>query len=365
LEDAEGSASRAFAQIMNPPNVDDDVIVDSNLPYGIFISMENAEKVNFRPDASWKKAKKKFTGATEPTEGYISLNPRIVFLHTAPLEVSYRGDDGKTENLGLAYKAGKPTEAGIKAGIAPKEGKKQQGYSLNTRNLVFFVGANKELLHDEPLSFKSRGMLGNYLAKELPRFHLECATYLNPNSKGFPPNVKSLLILDLELDYTRNEGTSPFIRFKSRAFPTKDEVGVSKKAQTKNGLEFTLIGKTFEDLAISKSTPQAATILAAWESNKQFLEPLPVKGAPVPFKATGAFDISTVEVGEDGITKVNFDVHASGKSYVVSLSEERMTLLDEPVDYEIKGILQNGVVDPKMITAIEVEPEVNYDDVAF
>jgi Family of unknown function (DUF5895) len=128
---------------------------DESLPYlqmlnqqdpckaGFFITIENAEAVEFRPSAPWEKHTTTFQSG-ETAEGYRSLTARMLVLRKSDLMMFDR-DNG--DYIGLYQKAGYDRNKMV----------------LKTRYLVYLLDGANQLLHEQPLLFTTKGaMCGDF-----------------------------------------------------------------------------------------------------------------------------------------------------------------------------------------------------------
>jgi Family of unknown function (DUF5895) len=128
---------------------------DESLPYlqmlnqqdpskaGFFITIENAEAVEFQPRGPWEKHTTTFQSG-ETAEGYRSLTVRMLVLRKSDLMMFDR-DNG--DYIGLYQKAGYDRNKMV----------------LKTRYLVYLLDGANQLLHEQPLLFTTKGaMCGDF-----------------------------------------------------------------------------------------------------------------------------------------------------------------------------------------------------------
>jgi hypothetical protein len=127
---------------------------DKSLPYlqmnqqdpnkaGFFITIENAEAVEFQPSAPWEKHTTTFQSG-ETAEGYRSLTVKMLVLRKSDLMMFDR-DNGNY--IGPYQKAGYDRNKMV----------------LKTRYLVYLLDGANQLLHEQPLLFTTKGaMCGDF-----------------------------------------------------------------------------------------------------------------------------------------------------------------------------------------------------------
>jgi hypothetical protein len=138
---------------------------DESLPYlqmlnqqdpskaGFFITIENAEAVEFRPSAPWEKHRTTFQSA-ETAEGYRSLTVRMLVLRKSDLMMFDR-DNG--DYIGLYQKAGYDRNKMV----------------LKTRYLVYLLDGANQLLHEQPLLFTTKGAMCGDFGEVYQKFRRE------------------------------------------------------------------------------------------------------------------------------------------------------------------------------------------------
>jgi hypothetical protein len=133
-----------FAQVINGNSGDP---TDS----GIFILKAEADKVGFEPDARWTEYEHSFAGSKEKSLGYMSQNPRILIVRSGGLAMFWR-ENGKFD------------------GYYKHELYNKNNHSLKTRYLIYFIGEDGSLLHEEPMQFTPKGVFGATFGEKLKAF---------------------------------------------------------------------------------------------------------------------------------------------------------------------------------------------------
>jgi hypothetical protein len=138
---------------------------DESLPYlqmlnqqdpnkaGFFITIENAEAVEFQPSAPWEKHTTTFHSG-ETAEGYRSLTVKMLVLRKSDLMMFDR-DNGNY--IGLYQKAGYDRNKMV----------------LKTRYLVYLLDGANQLLHEQPLLFTTKGAMCGDFGEVYQKFRRE------------------------------------------------------------------------------------------------------------------------------------------------------------------------------------------------
>lgn len=147
---------------------------EKDLPYGLFIPLDQAENAGFTPDANWifespclgGKAVSKF-GGSGSTPGYF-VRPgkmaRIVVLAMSLPEVYTKkkiAGNNSTVCLGpyfTCFDASGPVKS--EAGLAFDSAEKNTGWQKSVRYLFYPLGENNEPLSDRPLSVRISNTFG-------------------------------------------------------------------------------------------------------------------------------------------------------------------------------------------------------------
>ncbi len=116
---------------------------------GFFLSAENAEAVNFQATQEWQPYEATFNSG-DSTAGFRSLTARFLILRRSPLLMFSRGD---LTFLGPYQRSQYNAEVVLK-----------------TRYLVYLVSKQKELLHDSPLQFTSKGAVCGSFGEHYGKF---------------------------------------------------------------------------------------------------------------------------------------------------------------------------------------------------
>jgi hypothetical protein len=120
---------------------------------GFFITIENAEAVQFQPSDEWKKHTATFQNG-DTADGYRCLNARLLVLRRSALLMFDR-------------------DSGDYLGPYQKDGYDRNTIVLKTRYLVYLVDAANQLLHDQPLLFTTKGAMCGDFGEVYQKFRRE------------------------------------------------------------------------------------------------------------------------------------------------------------------------------------------------
>ena len=283
-----------WLQVINHPKLSAEKAQRLGEPWGIFLSAENAEAVNFTANDDWEFTEVEFKPGTK-NAGLISRSIRAVFVHRSGLEVQARGESGRWEFLDLAYRGGKITPSGEHARD------NREDYRKVTRSLLYLLGQDNKPLHTSPLQFTTRGAFGAALGVDLGNHYAQFENVFF-KSQGRPVKAinasgrsRIVYAASLGVDFAGFEakGLNPAIYMAARQCAvTKPENLVSKDVQDCMGRDQLLQGVMLSTLFIPSSSEfgqQLANDFALYESF-----PLPNRGQSEPEPV--APPVSPVEV---------------------------------------------------------------------
>jgi hypothetical protein len=146
---------------------------DESLPYiqllnqqdvskaGFFITIENAEAVQFQPSAEWQKHTTTFQNG-DTAKGYRCLSARLLVLRRSPLLMF----DGLRPTVGHR-------DSGDYLGLYQKAGYDRNVMVLKTRYLVFLLDEQHQPLHEQPLLLTAKGSFCGDLGDVYQKFRRE------------------------------------------------------------------------------------------------------------------------------------------------------------------------------------------------
>jgi hypothetical protein len=120
---------------------------------GFFITIDNAEAVQFQPSGDWENHRTTFQNG-DTAEGYRSLTARMLVLRKSELMMFDR-DSG--DYIDLYQKAGYDRNTMV----------------LKMRYLIYLVDAANQLLHDQPLLFTTKGAMCGDFGEVYQKFRRE------------------------------------------------------------------------------------------------------------------------------------------------------------------------------------------------
>jgi len=253
-----------YCQIQNPPNLALSQIEKLNPSWGWFIPAEQAELANFNINEDWTPTRLTFgedTPNPRHVDGFLAKKIRIVNLHRSNIEVQSKAENG-WKYCGLAYKSGQLTSHGE---LAQSD---RKNYRLRTRQLLFFLNDENELLHSQPIKLGMNAGVGAAFGGELKEFRREVETAFfalnGERQQQLSNRAHSLTVFDAELGIHKSEGKSPYIYPSSRLTPDEAKTVVRHERQVQ------LEQKPLTDLVIDGKSDTGKIILDAWEEHKDF-----------------------------------------------------------------------------------------------
>ena len=304
--DTEQSLKIPHCQIIPPPNVDAEMIEQMKRPYGFFIPMQQAQELEFSPDGSWQLIQHKFKGSKEPTQGYITLNPRFAVIRKSPLEVHEKGEKG-FHFTAVAY------NRGIEHPLVAQTRRQGSGYKLSTRMLLVLLDQNNNLLHTKsPILLSARGGAGGALGTELELFHadlshayFEKARSQNKRIKGdsLSTSARAYGVVQFELGYFIDESSAeakaPYVVPVARSLPAA-KLASERSDSRRGGKQIRLIPTPLSQCLLGKNTPTGTRITEWFEAYEGFEAPHRAQGDEPATEPNLAFN-NTDEGDGDGM----------------------------------------------------------------
>ena len=262
-----------WLQVINHPKLSAEKAEKLGEPWGIFISAENAEAVEFSADDDWGFVEAEF--ASGKTPGLIARNLRAVFLHRSDLEVQIKNEKGRWQFVDLAYRRGKITAAGTAAF------QDRENYRKVTRNLIYIVGSDNRPLHSVPLQFTTRGAFGASLGVDVAAHYAQFEKVFfksqNRPVKTINPSGRSRIVYSaaIGVDFAgfETKGLNPALYMAARQCAVTDPANlIVKDVADSMGRPQRLQGVMLSSLFISKDSPfgqQLANDFALYESFPQ------------------------------------------------------------------------------------------------
>ncbi|WP_107671398.1 DUF5895 domain-containing protein [Cyanothece sp. BG0011] len=288
--------STAYCQLVNPERLSSEKkIRDSNCPYGVFIPLEQAERVSFTPTGWFQRISLTFNeDSPNPAtvQGYITKRLRCCIIHQSDtIELQEKTARGWFYK-GPAYKYGKPTKY--------KEllDGDRENYRMRTRYLLLFVDEDNNPLHEVPLQLGlgagTGGAIGSEVASLRDEFNQAYSEATGNKGVALEDEVHSLTVLDMELDFHKSQGKSPFVVPIRRLHPvTKAELIDVEQEKENKGRIVTLIGEPFNNILIPKGSKAGELIFSLRETYSDF--PIPNGGAEEDDTSSKSSDASNQE----------------------------------------------------------------------
>jgi hypothetical protein len=217
-------------------------IEEEKKPYGIFFAGKTVgkpdqpspvKKFGFVPEEPWKEITTRFNKSNPvKVTGYCTTHLRCIFLDIGQAFIEEKLEDGSAKYIGLAYEAGKPTQAYVdwKANtIKYKLKKKTLLLPLNNSNTIMSNAPNLT-----PVTF-TLGLgigatLGSDLAWYYELFDGVLRQALNQVGKdAYKQSIRNKFVVDFEVKLRKNPGANSanFLAPSKFLIPTlyKDQIG--------------------------------------------------------------------------------------------------------------------------------------------
>lgn len=359
------STSLPFAQIISPPRgLSVNQIEKMPNCYGLAVTLENAERVNFKPDSNWAKIEYEFSSETK--EIWITQKPKFVIAIRSPQLVTY--SDGGNTRTELAYAAANVlSEAGRKA----KD--KVEGYDSYTKLAIILLGEDNQPLHDDFLSLKVHGGFSVSLGKT--RDYVYKSVLDSMKSKGLTNKnnlgtLSNFVIFNLGLGaYKSNKAeSSPFVSVTSAsiAVTAPTEPQIVEDSKTTPPRKTTLNGVPLTHMLVTQKTNPVV-----FERINQIREEYPTFGykaaealEETDFKGKGVLDLSNVAYDKDGSVHTILKTDSGELSMILSSSREDISdiLENDGKTFKVEGKLKGSTLYPSLVLMVE---EVDYDEIPF
>ncbi|GAB4378483.1 MAG: hypothetical protein Kow00121_30400 [Elainellaceae cyanobacterium] len=246
---------------------------------GIFITQDNAEAVEFRPDDRWQPFSQKFGKKRTEKSGYICINPRMVVVRKSQIKVfetiKQAGKDDAAKYLGEAYDAqGQITPLGE---LAAQD---TQKYQRRTYYLVYFVDDHNQPLHLLLVRLMTKNAFGGNFGGELKEFHKEINRVFFAAARLHDPNFKvgeldgealALTVIDFSIAVRMSEKGSAVCYVNQRHAPALNpaHMGLSKQVSRYGG-SVTLAGVDWISLFIAKDSDFGKTVVQTYHDYAEF-----------------------------------------------------------------------------------------------
>jgi hypothetical protein len=362
LKDVSEGSSTPFCQIISPPRIDDmDMIRGMAGSFGMAVTKENAEKLNFKPDDSWEFISKKLGG--QSVEMWMTRQPRFVIAVRSPYLVEWKEFDKNKE--GLYYAAYNQTTP---------QGKlcedRTPGYTKFTRQGVILIGADNKPLHDGVFSLKVKGGFSVTLGFAYKQLASTIESVFKANGSGAKKisELSPYFIYDLSLDcYKSNASTSSPYTYVSSVGIVGDKTKVITDSSTTPAREVEVVGKQIQEVMVFEQLNPVlyAAIKKAKEDYPQFGYKASADAEAIPtiFKGSGKIDLQSDPKFTDlGVECKYVSGDNSYRLLIPSVLVDEIVGLaeDKNPDFNIEGTVEGGLLKAALIT-----PAVNYDEIPF
>lgn len=301
-------------------------------PYGFGMTIDHASSVEFEPDESFQLVDNYTFDSGDTSSIYLATTPSMVIVHRSKLLAEIR--------------KGNPDEGTIVE--VPQGGWDKLKHKPVQRQIVFFVGKNKQLLHKTPLVFTTKGAAGgsfsnHYAQRERGRlaggfcYELQEAYTQSKGQKGrkmhtsfFAHGIFSVTLKDEE----RGEGNNTALVCAT----TDHEV-----PNTAN----------WENYLIETGSSESNTIKAAYEEYQDYFNKV---GHSIEFNEVGGITESEIIYSEDGEASCNFllTYYRNNETFQLFCNAknglaEQAANADSATDYRVKGVKEGKIVTVKSL----------------
>lgn len=217
-------------------------------PHGLAIKLDNANAVGFQPDETWDLVEHEFTSGVETV--LMNAAPRLVIVRRGPLSLKDRETGAKIGTLKENYDAF----------LADK-----LKYKTFTRHLIFFVGENKNFLHDSPLQLTLNGAASASFSKAYSEIQQGKVVggFIAELEKAYAVYRKQPLTAKGPLFHAHGI-FNPLIESEERGIGTRTALVAATVDYGHPTLD------TLTEFLISSDSPESAIITKAFEEYKDF-----------------------------------------------------------------------------------------------
>jgi hypothetical protein len=347
------SGGLPYFQVLTHPN-EDVIDVKDSRPWGIFINAENADAINFKPDANWKPV----TFYTVEGQGFDKAVMEIPAKKKAAYEAAgqevteHKGFVATTIMFHLIYQSeteverkelyqGKPSYKFVGLRWGSDEHKDQMAALLKERDAddkpthrwcqrycFILIGQDGNALHDGVITYRAKGGAGGAFSSEMKELFKDLNDAYG-KGKGnrrlnlfaakshYAGDMRSFVRLAMQFDlYKEGKDRAPYLVPVGRVLPTgsPDEAKVRQALRGKNDdrkvdlYPCLLIHGGRTDMIVPQSSPMGQRIREAIEEYASF--PLPMQGREVvegeathldrPYEGKGIVDAASLQAHADG-----------------------------------------------------------------
>jgi Family of unknown function (DUF5895) len=272
-----------YCQILSPVELDanakkhltPEAIKEIESTYGLLLPQEQAEIVNFTPNADWVLGDYEIGEVT--VTGYLCRNIRCIVIHRSGMEVQQK-IDGQWRFCGMGYENGKATKW-----IETVEGDREN-FRKVSRVLLFFVDAQNNLLHESPLQITTKGGFSGSFGKELTELRrsldkcfFKAARQSGKNMKGnaLGDRAHAFTIMDATIGKFGEDKKKPFACITTRKEPALESIGETKTVnrgdEVKRPVE--LVNVDWRSLIIPSASEAGKAIAEAFVTYEDFPKP--------------------------------------------------------------------------------------------
>lgn len=329
-DELEESGSLPYLQVINAASKNAKQLDKDHFSYGLALTIENAEAVEFNPSANWQEGEDiSIHPLSQATieKGYVAHTANLVVITHGDTEIQQKIDD-RWRFIDMAYRGRELTEAGKAEAAERESGGSDRQYRKVKRWLLLLLDDQGQPLHNNPLQLTGRGAFGASLSQEYNEFQSElgqayrkAARAQGRSVKGgrFSRSAQAFTIFPVEFGYCipKDNGRSAYTCVVKRLAPVfePEKVGVEAKLDRKDRT-VTVQGTPYNALMVPRASELGQKIAQLQEEYASFSEPnrglsadVPSDGSK-PWSAQGHIDQSTADYLQDASMTGIFDTGA-------------------------------------------------------
>jgi hypothetical protein len=381
-----------YLQSLTHPN-EDAVDVKDARPWGFYINKEQAEGINFVPDANWKlitfytvegsgfdkavlemkpakrTAYEKEGKTITEHKGYASTTLMFHLIYQSDTEVERKDEyQGKPYYKFVGLRFGDESyNATMEALLAERDGDNNATHRWSQRYMFILVGADGNPLHDGVITWRAKGGAGGAFSMEMREVFKDLndawgkgkgnsRLRMFPGKNRHAGDMRSLVRLGIQFDlYKSGADRAPYLSPIGRVLPTGDPTETKVK-EAKRGKDGDRIIKLYPSLLVHGNSTQMMVaptselgmrINAAIEEYASF--PLPNQGkdgeaetvapsGPIAWHGSGIVDAASVIYRTDGWAVMQLLTESSAITLMVENQELADTLVGAVGNVTVEGV---------------------------
>ena len=381
-----------YLQSLTHPN-EDAVDVKDARPWGFYINEEQAEGINFVPDANWKPITFYTVEGSGFDKAVLEMKPakRTAYEKEGKTITEHKGFASTTLMFHLIYQSdteverkdeyqGKPYykfvglrfgdesyNATMEALLAERDGDNNATHRWSQRYMFILVGADGKPLHDGVITWRAKGGAGGAFSMEMREVFKDLndawgkgkgnsRLRMFPGKNRHAGDMRSLVRLGIQFDlYKSGADRAPYLSPIGRVLPTGDPTETKVK-ESKRGKDGDRIIKLYPSILVHGNSTQmmvAPTSELGLRINAAIKEyasfPLPNQGkdgeaetvapsGPIAWHGSGIVDAASVTYLTDGWAVMQLLTESSAITLMVEDQELADTLVGAVGNVTVEGV---------------------------